>query len=107
MKSIRWQGSSYEDLRAFPDAARREAGFQLDKIQRGQAPDDWKSLPAVGRGVREIRIREANNRFRVIYVANIDQYVYVLHAFQKKSQKTRPSDVRLANARFKAIGDGN
>lgn len=105
MKAIRWQGSSYEDLRAFPAGARREAGFQLDKVQRGQNPDDWKPISSIGPGVREIRIREASDQFRVIYAANFSECIYVLHAFQKKSQKIRSNDLRLAKARFKAIGD--
>ncbi len=83
--------------------AKREAGFQLDKIQRGQSPDNWKPMTVVGSGVREIRIYEASGAFRVIYAANIGGCVHVLHVFKKKTQKTRPSDICLAQARFKAI----
>jgi len=103
VKGIIWQGSSREDLRAFPAKARRGAGFQLDKVQRGQDPDDWKPMTSVGPGAREIRISEASGIFRVIYVANIGAYIYVLHAFQKKTRKTNQRDLRLAQARFKAI----
>jgi phage-related protein len=103
MKEIIWQGSSYEDLRTFPDNARREAGFQLDKVQRGREPDNWKSMTTVGPGVREIRISDTSGIFRVIYVANIGVSVYVLHAFRKKTQKTGQRDIRLAKARFNAI----
>lgn len=103
MKAVLWQGSSYEDLRAFPAGARREAGFQLDKVQRGQAPDDWKPIPSIGPGVREIRIPERSGQFRVIYVADIDEYIHVLHAFRKKTQKIRQRDLQMARARFKAI----
>ena len=88
---------------AFPVIVRREAGFQLDKIQRGYEPDDWKPMSSVGAGVREIRVRVAPGAFRVIYVVVSGEAVYVLHAFQKKSQKTAQHDVRLARDRFKAV----
>ncbi len=103
MKTIIWQGSSYEDTRAFPTDARREAGFQLNKVQRGQEPDDWKPITTIGPGGREIRIREAGGIFRVIYVANIGESIYVLHAFRKKTHRTSQRDLRLARARFNAI----
>ncbi len=103
MKGIIWQGSSHADLQAFPDDARREAGFQLDKVQRGQDPDDWKPLTTVGPGVREIRFSAASGIFRVIYAANFGASIHVLHAFRKKTQKTSQRDLRLAQARFKAI----
>lgn len=103
IKSIIWYGSSYEDMKAFPPEARRDAGFQLDKVQRGMEPDDWKPLAIVGSGVREIRIRESCGAFRVIYAANIGESIHVLHAFQKKTQKTRQSDLALASARYRVI----
>jgi phage-related protein len=104
MKGIIWQGSSYEDLLAFPADVKREVGFQLDKVQRGQDPDDWKPMTTVGKGVREIRIQEISGIFRVIYMAYTNEFVHVLHAFRKKTQKTSTQDLRLAQARFKAIG---
>jgi len=59
-------------------------------------------MPAVGRGVREIRIHH-EGQYRVIYVAKIDDAVYVLHAFRKKSQKTRKQDIEVAKRRFQEI----
>ena len=103
MKKIFWQGSSYNDLVAFSCDARREAGYQLHKIQLGEEPNDWKPMSTIGVGVREIRIKDMSGAFRVIYVANIDKNIYVLHAFQKKAQKTPQQDIRLAQDRFKAI----
>ena len=105
MKAVIWQGSSYKDLLAFPIEARREAGFQLDKVQRGQEPDDWKPVNSAGPGVREIRIRDTGGIFRVMYVSNIGECIYVLHAFRKKTQKTSQRDLQLARARFNAIRD--
>jgi phage-related protein len=82
MKRIEWQGTSYQDLLDFPLDARRDAGYQLHKVQRGDEPSDWKPMKTIGAGVKEIRIQEASGVFRVIYVANINDRVYVLHAFQ-------------------------
>jgi phage-related protein len=90
-------------LRAFPEAARRDAGYQIDQIQRGREPDDWKSMNTVGRGVREIRIRDAAGAFRVLYVAKFDDAVYVLHCFQKKTQKTSKTDLNLAGQRYRDL----
>lgn len=102
-KPIEFRGSALEDLRAFPEAARREAGYQLDQIQRGREPDDWKPMNTVGRGVREIRIRDAAGAFRVLYVAKFDDAVYVLHCFQKKRQKTSKADLNLATQRYQDL----
>jgi phage-related protein len=96
-------GSSRQDLKAFPADARREAGYQLDRIQRGDEPDDWKPMRTVGQGVREIRIHEDSSAFRVIYLATRPEGVYVLHCFQKKTQKTSRRDLRLATLRFAAM----
>lgn len=103
MKEVIWKGSSYADLRAFPPSARRQAGYQLDKIQRGLEPNNWKPMPTIGVGVREIRIADEAGAFRVIYVASVGRHIYVLHAFQKKTQRTSAADLRLAETRFKTI----
>jgi phage-related protein len=87
-KSIAFRGNSLADLRAFPIAARREAGFQLDRVQHGFDPSDWKPMTSIGTGCREIRIRDADGAFRVIYVAKFEAAVFVIHCFQKKTQKT-------------------
>ena len=103
MKPVEFLGDALEQLRAFPRAARREAGFQLDKVQRGRAPDDWKPLITIGAGVREIRVREASGAFRVVYLATRPDAVYVLHCFQKKGEKTLRRDVELAQRRYKGL----
>ena len=102
-KRIEFRGSALEDLRAFPQAARRQAGYQLDQVQRGRDPDDWKPMNAVGRGVKEIRISDAAGAFRVLYVAKFADAVYVLHCFRKKTQKTRKADVELAGQRYRDL----
>lgn len=103
MKPIAFQGGSLDDLRAFPTEARREAGHQLDRVQRGLEPDDWKPMPAVGPGVREVRVRDDTGAFRVIYTATRPEAVYVLHVFQKKTQQTARRDLDLAKARLRDL----
>src|SRR5437868_5774368 len=103
MKPVAFLGSSLGDLRAFPEKARRDAGFQLDRIQRGLEPDDWRPMQTVGAGVTEIRVREASGAFRVIYVATFAEAVYVLHAFRKKTQRTSRHDLEIAETRFREL----
>ena len=103
LKPIRFCGSSLDDLREFPPAAKREAGHQLDQVQRGQEPDDWKPMNTVGPGVREIRIRDECGVFRVIYVAKLADAVHVLHCFQKKTEKTSKPDLDLAARRYREL----
>ncbi len=102
-KKLEFLGSSHKDLKKFPDAAKQDAGYQLRKVQKGEEPDDWKPFPAVGSGVNEIRIEEDKNIFRVMYVAKFEDIVYVLHAFQKKTQKTSKKDIATAQERYKEI----
>lgn len=103
LKPIEFRGSALSDLRAFPQTARREAGYQLDQVQQGGTPDDWKPMATVGSGVNEIRIRDETGAFRVLYVAKFARAVYVLHCFQKKTQKTRQEDIALAAARYRDL----
>ncbi len=102
-KQIRWVGSAYDDLLAFPKDARREAGFQLGKVQAGLEPTDWKPFEAVGAGTREIRLRDASGAYRVMYVAKFEEAIYVLHCFQKKTQATSKQDRAIAEARYRAV----
>jgi phage-related protein len=103
MNRIVWIGTSKDDVKAFPVDARRDAGFQLSKVQHGEEPDDWKPISSIGAGVREIRIRESSGAFRILYIARFADAVYVLHAFQKKTQRTRASDLGLAQERLRSI----
>jgi phage-related protein len=99
-------GDSVAQLRAFPDGPRRNAGFQLDRVQRGLDPDNSKPMQSIGPGVREIRVRDAAGAFRVIYIAAFAEAVYVLHAFQKKTPRTSARDVALATSRYRELKRG-
>lgn len=94
-KPLIWMGSAMEAVRAFPVGARRRAGYQLYLVQQGLDPNDWKPLPSVGPGVREIRVH-IDGEYRVFYVAKFAEAVYILHAFEKRTRRTRQADIELA-----------
>ena len=102
MKSLKFVGSSLTDLKHFPVETRRAAGFELWQVQSGLMPSNFKPMLSVGPGAYEIRIRLLG-QWRVIYVARYAESVYVLHAFQKKTQKTRKEDIELARRRYRQI----
>ncbi len=106
MKPICFLGTSLERLREFPDDARQDAGYQLDRVQRGEQPDDFKPMTSIGRGVEEIRVRDDRGAYRVIYTARFADAVYVLHAFQKKTRTTAQRDIDTAKDRFLELTRG-
>jgi phage-related protein len=106
-KPVTFHGDSLDRLRDFPNDARREAGHELYQVQKGHDPSDWKPMPTIGAGVREIRIRDADGAYRMIYVATFADAIHVLHAFQKRSQKTAQRDLDLAMTRLRQLKRGS
>jgi len=106
MKPVRFLGDSLKCLRDFPEDARHDAGYQLDKVQRGGQPDDFKPLPSIGNGVEEIRVWDDSGTYRVIYTARLTDAVFVLHAFQKKTQAASKRDIDTAKERFAQLMRG-
>jgi phage-related protein len=102
-KPVEFLGSSLDDIRDFPETARIEAGSQIRRVQYGDEPDDWKPMPTIGAGVNEIRIRDDGDQYRVIYIAKLAEAVFVLHCFQKKTQKTPKPDLELAKKRLREL----
>jgi phage-related protein len=103
MKMLYWLGTSQKDIRAFPDDVKHEAGVDLMRVQYGLEPRDWKPIPTVGAGVREVRVRSKSGAFRIFYVLENGDAIFVLHAFQKKTQKTEKHDIDKGKARYKLI----
>lgn len=100
-KEIEWVGSSLDDLRDFPEAAKQDCGFQLHLVQNGMDLHDWKPMPDIGPGTREIRVKTSDGAYRVFYVATLGTRVYVLHSFVKKTQKTTKQDIATGKRRYK------
>jgi phage-related protein len=101
VKPVRFVGSARDNLAAFPKAARTRAGYELFAVQVGRNPDNWKPMARVGPGACEIRVRDPTGAYRVIYIARFVDAVYVLHAFQKKTQKIGRADLELAAQRYR------
>jgi phage-related protein len=106
MKLVRFLGDSRKVLREFPKDARLEAGYQLGRIQTGLPAEDFKPMHPIGAGVEEIRISEESGAYRVVYTARLEEAVYVLHAFQKKTRATSQRDVEIARERFRQLMRG-
>ncbi|MEL0584019.1 MAG: type II toxin-antitoxin system RelE/ParE family toxin [Candidatus Thiodiazotropha sp. (ex. Lucinoma kazani)] len=102
MKGIVFVGRSLDVIRKFPVEIKREAGHQLDRVQHGLDPMEWKPMTSIGQGVREIRIQQ-EGQWRVIYIAKFDEAIYVLHAFRKKTQKTPKPDIETAKRALREI----
>lgn len=100
MKPICFLNDTLKCLRAFPSDVRQDFGYQLDRIQRGNQPTDFKPMSSIGKGVEEIRVWDNNGTFRVIYTARLADAVYVIHVFQKKTQATSKRDIDIAKERF-------
>jgi len=103
MRALYFLGTSLDDLRDFPTDPRQEAGYELRRVQSGLDPRDWKPMSTVGAGVREIRIPTADGAFRVLNVVEREDAVYVLHAFQKKTERTSRQDIERGRARYRMI----
>lgn len=102
MKPVAWIGDTRQAVKNFPLVARQRIGRQLSRVQDGLEPEDWKPMPSIGIGVKEIRVRE-NGAYRLIYVAKFSEAIYVLHAFEKKTRSTPKPDIELARTRFRAL----
>ncbi|MBS0456280.1 MAG: type II toxin-antitoxin system RelE/ParE family toxin [Proteobacteria bacterium] len=103
MKPLLFVDSSREDLIDMPAAVRHTLGMELMRVQWGSKPHNFKPMATVGAGVHELRVRDVSGAYRVIYVAKFADAVYVLHAFQKKTQKTAKADIELAARRYRAL----
>lgn len=101
-KGIIWVGSSLEDIRDFPKDAAKEMGYNLNLVQNGETPDDWKTMRTIGTGVKELRVH-LKSEYRTIYVANRKNAIYVLHCFVKKTKRTANKELQLARMRLKEI----
>ena len=96
-------GGADDELRSFPSPVRQRAGYQLYLVQSGAEPTDWKPMTTIGAGCREIRVRDDSGAYRVFYVATVGDAVYVLHCFQKKTQRTAKADLDIGKARYQAM----
>jgi phage-related protein len=102
-KPVRFLGDALKRLRSFPVPVRQDVGYQLDRLERGLQPEDFKPMPGIGPGVEEIRVWHGSGTYRVIYIARRREAIYVLHLFQKKTGRTAALDIELAKRRFASL----
>jgi phage-related protein len=102
IKPLLWLGDSKRRIREFPHEARQRIGFEMWEVQQGREPSDWKPMQAVGQGVNEVRVH-LKGEYRVLYVARFQETVYVLHVFQKKTQRTSKHDIEIARDRYRTL----
>ena len=103
LASVAWEGDSREVLKAFPEEVRENFGFELWQLQQGQRPRDFRPLSSIGPGVFELRDQDARSWYRVVYLSRIEDVIYVLHCFEKKSREMPKKDFEKAKQRFKAV----
>ncbi len=99
-KKVLFRGSALKDLRGFPEAAQDALGYALDHVQARLDPPDWGDMSTVGAGCKELRYQDRDGWYRVVYVATFEEYVAVLHSFQKKTNQTSKQDIAVAKQRF-------
>lgn len=100
IKPVRFPGDSLKRLRKFSEDAKQDVGYQLDKVQKGKQPNDVKPMPSIGKAVEEIRVRDHSGIYRIVYTARFADAVYVLYAFQKKTQIAPKHDIEIAKHRL-------
>jgi len=101
--TVTFLGDSLSVISEFPSNVKRNLGHAIRCVQAGVDPPDSKPMPTVGPGVYELRDADESGWYRVIYLKRIDDVVYILHCFVKKSRKTPRKDLKTAQARLKAL----
>jgi len=96
-------GDSFDLISGFPNGVKRNLGHGIRCVQAGVAPPDSKAITTIGLGVYELRDSDKATWYRVIYLKKIENTVYILHCFSKKSRKTSMKDLRTAQLRLKAL----
>jgi phage-related protein len=93
-----------DEVHHWPASVRQDAGGQLNKVEYGGEPDDFKPMPIIGAGVNEIRVASEGDQYRLIYVAKFEEAIYVLHVItKKKTQKTAKADIDVSRKRYKEL----
>jgi phage-related protein len=105
-RPISWLKGARRDFEDFPTAAQIEMARALTILAEGQMPDIAKPLTGLGSGVMELALRHRGDAFRVVYALQIDDDIWVIHAFQKKSKsgiKTPKQEIDLIRERLKRL----
>lgn len=104
-KQIGWVGNSKKEILELDAITRKHFGFQLNAIQCGETPADFKHMQTIGSGVYEIRVDDENgkNTGRCFYVTKFENTVFILHCFKKLQNKTPKKNIELGQKRYKML----
>lgn len=106
-KEVVWypEGLKEQIKKAWPEQVRKDAGFELGRVQQGLDPNHFREMPSIGAGVREIKVQDENkSQYRLIYVAKFEEAIYVIHVITKKTtEKTDKDDIEISKKRYKEI----
>ena len=107
MKFAVFHPKARDAIRDFPEDVRREFGKVIFDLQKGEklSMPLSRPMPSVARGVEELRIKDHSGAYRVFYYTRLADSVLIFHAFRKKTRKTPPHEVALAQKRLKEILD--
>ncbi|MGO9438118.1 MAG: type II toxin-antitoxin system RelE/ParE family toxin [Terracidiphilus sp.] len=102
--NISWEGNSRDVLKQWPREIQRDFGMSLRNLQQGERPDlAARPMQSIGQGVFELKAADEAAWYRVIYLARIENTIYVLDSFKKKSRKTEKNDLNRARARLAQV----
>lgn len=104
LAEIHWEGDSREVLASFPEEVRGSLGFALYELQLGRNPSaPTRRMGSLGAGVYELKEGDERTWYRLIYLARIEDVIYVLHCFEKQSRKTDRRDLEVARERLSRV----
>lgn len=101
---IAWEGDSWKVLKSWPTAIQWDFGDSLREMQRGRpARLNVRPMQSVGKGVFELKNADEKAWYRLLYLARIDDKIYVLDCFEKDTAKTERKDLKTATTRLSAV----
>lgn len=108
MKSVQFHPEALKFIRSLSVELKKQIGEVLRDVQKGLLPGMPinKPMPSVGPGVYEIRVKDRSKAARVFYVTKIKDFIWVFHAFEKRTQNTPQREIELGRKRMKELFHG-
>jgi phage-related protein len=101
---VSWEGDSRDVLRSWPKDIRSDFGIALDALQQGGLPAlAIRPMQSIAAGVFELKDADESKWYRLVYLARIEDTIYVLHCFTKNTAKTERRDIEKAKQRWKQV----
>jgi phage-related protein len=104
MATVSWEGDSWKVLKSWPKAIQWDFGNSLREMQYGRAAKlQVRPMQSIGSGVFELKDADEKTWYRMVYLARIEDTVYVLDCFEKNTAKTEHKDLHTATARLSKV----